>query len=104
MVSSAADGMSTSPFRTAREVFLLLRRVVLYLTPGWLLPVLVVNELYLLRGWPAGVPEAEKMYEVGQWGLLAGLGLVSAAAAVSWIAGGSGREETVGSKEGDCIA
>jgi hypothetical protein len=85
---SSADSMSTSPFTAVRKVFLLLRRMVLYLTSGWLLPVVVVNELYLLKGWPAGVPEAERMYEVGQWGLFVGLGLVSAAAAVSWFAGG----------------
>ena len=54
---------------------------------------MVVNELYLLKDWPDGIPEAESMYEVGQWGLFAGLGLVSAAAVVSWVAGGRGREK-----------
>jgi hypothetical protein len=89
---SWSDSMSTSPFTTIRKAFLLLRRIVMYLTPGWLIPVLVVNELYLLRDWPLGIPEAESMYEVGQWGLFAGLGLVSAAAAVSWCAGGGGKD------------
>jgi hypothetical protein len=89
---SSSDSMSTSPLTTLRKAFLLLRRMVLYLTPGWLLPVMVVNELYLLEDWPFGIPEAESMYEVGQWGLLAGLGLVTAAAAVNWVAGGGGRE------------
>jgi hypothetical protein len=98
---SSADSMSTSPITTVRKAFLLLRRMVLYLTPGWLAPVMVVNELYLLRGWPAGVPEAERMYEVGQWGLFAGLALVSAAAAVSWFAGRGGKD---GGGDGDCVA
>jgi hypothetical protein len=89
---SWSDSMSTSPLTVLRKAFLLLRRMVLYLTPGWLIPVMVVNELYLLRDWPLGIPEAESMYEVGQWGLFAGLGLVSAAAAVSWCAGGGGKD------------
>jgi len=89
---TSTDSMSTSPLTAPRKAFLLLRRIVLYLTPGWLLPVMVVNELYLLRGWPLGIPEAESMYEVGQWGLFAGLGLVSAAAGVSWVAGRGGEE------------
>jgi hypothetical protein len=104
----STDSMSTSPLTGARKAFLLLRRMVLYLTPGWLIPVMVVNELYLLEGWPSGIPEAESMYAVGQWGLFAGLGLVSAAAAVSWIAGrGEGESDSVIRGVGDrevCVA
>jgi hypothetical protein len=86
---SISDNTSTSPVTTLRTLFLTLRRVILYLTPCWLIPVLVVNELYLLKDWsgPMGIPEVEKMYEVGQWGLLTSLGLVSAAAGVNWLAG-----------------
>jgi hypothetical protein len=105
---TSTDSMSTSPLTTTRKAFLLLRRIVLYLTPGWLLPVMVVNELYLLRDWPLGIPEAESMYEVGQWGLFAGLGLVSAAAGVSWVAGRGARDpDSVVSGVGDgevCVA
>jgi hypothetical protein len=94
---SDPDTSGTRAVETLRTLFLTLRRIVLYLTPYFLIPVLVVNEMYLLKDWPFGVPEAEKVYEVGQWGLLAGLGLVSAAAGVNWVAG-SGKES--GSKYG----
>jgi hypothetical protein len=86
---TGTEVISTSLISGLRSLFLSLRKLVSALTACWLVPVLVVNELFLLKDWsgPDGMPEGEKMYEVGQWGLFAGLGLVAAAASVNWFAG-----------------
>lgn len=67
-----------------RAGYLVLQRIVLAMSPCFFIGALVLNERFLLNDW---IPEAEEMYEVGQWGLLAGLGLVSAAAVVNWVVG-----------------
>jgi hypothetical protein len=89
LITNPNTSPSPSVLKTA---FLSLRALTLYLTPGFLIPVLVINEIYLLKDWPFGLPETEKMYEVGQWGLYAGLGLVSAAAGINAVLGGRGEE------------
>ena len=85
---TGTEATSTSLISSLRSLFLSLRKLVSGVTVCWLVPVLVVNELFLLKDWSGldGMPEGEKMYEVGQWGLFAGLGLVTAAASVSWFA------------------
>lgn len=75
-----------SLFSSARNGFVLLRKVVLVLTPLIFIPTLVINEMYLLKD-EDGIPGAEKMYEVGQWGLFVGAGFVAAAALVSSVSG-----------------
>lgn len=83
-----------------RAGYLGVQRIVLVLSPGFFIAVLVLNEKFLLKSW---IPEAEEMYEVGQWGLLAGLGLVSAAAIVNWVVGrmvGAVRVEVKGVDDG----
>lgn len=94
---------TTSPLGPFLNVFLTLRLLILYLSPYLLLPVLIVNEVYLLMDWATstGIPEAEKVFEVGQWGLWAGLGLVSAAAGVNWLASNRMREVTQVGEVGD---
>jgi hypothetical protein len=65
-----------------RGGYLGIQKIVLVLSPCFFIAVLAINESFLLKKW---IMEAEEMYEVGQWGLLAGLGLVSAAAGVNWV-------------------
>ena len=72
-----------SLFSSAKSGFLILRKVVLYLTPAILVPTMVLNELYLMKH----RVEAEEMYEVGQWGIFVGAGLIAFAAFISHIAG-----------------
>jgi hypothetical protein len=80
---SSSEG--TFSFYTGlRAGYLVLQRTVLVLTPCFFVVILVLNERYLLKHW---LPEAEEMYEVGQWGLLVGLSLVSVAAVVNWVVG-----------------
>ncbi|RFU31213.1 hypothetical protein B7463_g5098, partial [Scytalidium lignicola] len=69
--------------------YILARRVALVCVPVVLITNVVFNEIYLLKGWEGGdgIPEAEKMYEVGQWGLLVGMSLVTAAAVINWAFG-----------------
>ena len=78
------DGFSV--FSAAKNGFILLRKIILALTPLLFVPTLVINEMYLLKD-GKGIPGTEKMYEVGQWGLFVGAGLVAAAALISSIAG-----------------
>lgn len=67
-----------------RAGYLGIQRLVLVTSPGFFLGTVVLNDKFLLKSW---IPEAEEMYEIGQWGLLAGLVLVSAAAVVNWVVG-----------------
>lgn len=67
-----------------RAGYLGIQRLVLVTSPGFFLGTIVLNDKFLLKSW---IPEAEEMYEIGQWGLLAGLVLVSAAAVVNWVVG-----------------
>jgi hypothetical protein len=88
-VSSASLSSKKSP---SRQFFLWVRNVLLGLTPAFWIAVVVVNELYLLKGGAGGIPEVEGLYEVGQWSLLTGLGFVAAAAAWNAVTvDGSGR-------------
>ena len=64
-----------------------LRAAVLYLSPMFLIPTVVINELYLMRDKEKEIPEMEKVYEIGQWGLLLGAGLVAVAALIGEVAG-----------------
>jgi hypothetical protein len=68
-----------------RNAFLQLNQLAVYLTPLLIIPTIVLNELYLLKG--GGLPEGEKIYEIGQWGIFAGAGLVGAAALVNAVLG-----------------
>lgn len=67
-----------------RAGYLGTQRLVLVMSPGFFLATVVLNDRFLLKSW---ILETEEMYEIGQWGLLAGLVLVSAAAVVNWVVG-----------------
>jgi len=97
-VSSSAGTFSAGS--ALRAAYLGIQRIVLILSPCFFIGVLALNEKFLLKSW---IPVAEEMYEVGQWGLLAGLGLVSAAAVVNWVVGrmvGAVRDEVKGVDDG----
>ncbi|KAH8597701.1 hypothetical protein B0O99DRAFT_684417 [Bisporella sp. PMI_857] len=74
-------------FSSVQNAFVQLRKVVLALTPLMFVPTLVINEMFLLRNYGKGILEEEKMYEVGQWGIFVGAGLVAVAALISEVAG-----------------
>jgi hypothetical protein len=80
---------TSSPLSFLSATYLRLRGLVTALSPGMLIVVLVLNEIFLLKNWGTeeGVPEEEEMFEVGQWGVWVGLGFVSAAAVVNWVVG-----------------
>jgi hypothetical protein len=77
------DGAATA-FGFLHAAYLRLRWLVVGLTPGVWVVVVVLGEMFLLG---TGLPVAEEAYEVGQWGVWAGLGLVAAAAVVNWVVG-----------------
>lgn len=86
---------SESTFSSATQSgFIHLRKFVVCLTPLLLIPTIVLNEFYLLKGRKTGVIEGEKSYEVGQWGIWACAGLVGVAALVNSIAGKPKETET----------
>jgi hypothetical protein len=99
-IRMSKETTSSSFLPDLRSVYISVRSVVSGLTPFWFAPVLVVNELFLLKDWssPNSIPEGEKMYEVGQWGLFVCLGLVTAAAGVNWLAGRRYKKEKKGRK------
>lgn len=88
-IAEVSDAGRFYLFSAAKNGFVLLRKVALALTPLCFIPTLVINEMYLLQDGEngEGIPGAEKMYEVGQWGLFVGAGFVAAAALVNSISG-----------------
>lgn len=78
-------------FKSLRSGFVTLRTLVVYMTPLFLIPTIVLNELYLSKN--GGVPEGEKIYEVGQWGVFVGAGLVGVAALINFLVGEIKRKE-----------
>jgi hypothetical protein len=99
---------STEPtlFFAVQNGFVYLRTVVVCLTPLLLIPTIVINEFYLMKGRETGLIEGEKIYEVGQWGVWVGAGLVGAAALVNSIARKTKRTETkvvIGGGIGDVV-
>jgi len=78
------DDRVATAFGFLRTAYLRLRRLVVSLTPGCWMVVVVLGEMFLLG---TSLPVTEEAYEVGQWGVWAGLGLVAAAAVVNWVVG-----------------
>lgn len=72
-------------FSALQNCYAHLRKLVLCLTPLFLVATMVINELYLLKDRGTGLLEGERIYEVGQWGIWAGAGLVGAAALVNSV-------------------
>lgn len=87
---TAASAGKLSIFSAMRYGFVQLRDLTVCLTPLLVISTIVINELYLLRG--SGAPEGEQIYEVGQWGIFVGAGLVGAAATVNAAVGQPNRQ------------
>lgn len=82
-----AAGNTFSFWSAARNGFVHLRNAVVALTPLLFIPTLVLNEYYLFQKSNEGIPEGEKIYEIGQWGIFVGAGFIAAAALINSIVG-----------------
>lgn len=67
------------------SIYLRIRKILVALTPAVWITSLVLNELFLLQDLdgPLKLPVTEELYEVGQWGVWAGLGVVVLAGIVN---------------------
>lgn len=87
-VSSNSDplleGSTEAKLFRGLEYYIKVRRYFVALTPGFWITTLVLNEMFVLydMGGTYGLPVTEELYEVGQWGVWAGLGVVVVASVV----------------------
>lgn len=85
----SSDSEEFSLVSAIRSGYLQARWGALVCAPVFFVATVVLNENYLLKGWQGddGMPSEEKTYEIGQWGLIVSMSLVTAAALVNWIIG-----------------
>ena len=83
------DNRTSRAFRLVLKIYDPIRTLILWCSPAFWIAVVALNENFFLHKgeWALGTYSTEKMYEVGQWGVWAGLGLVMLAGMVDYITG-----------------
>lgn len=97
------DNRTSRAFKLVLEVYDPIRKLILWCCPAFWIAVVALNENFFLHEgeWALGTYSTEKMFEVGQWGVWAGLGLVMLAGMVDYITGKKRPSPKVYTREGD---
>lgn len=83
------DNRTSRAFKLMLKVYDPIRTLILWCSPVFWIAVVALNENFFLHKgeWALGTYSTEQMYEVGQWGIWAGLGLVMLAGLVDYLTG-----------------